>query len=64
MLNELICVFLGHSWKKDFRYMFHEGTLHQGTRHEWTGPIGIEFMICLRCGREKVGGFVLGHYDD
>ena len=63
-MNELICVLLGHRWKRDFRYTKYLFRTDRDLEHEWEGPIGVEYMICLRCGREEIKGFVFPHYDD
>ena len=59
MLNELICVFLGHKWAEDLRLYHTKVEIKKQTR-----LIGVAYHICYRCGREEMKGFFLKKYDD
>ena len=64
MMNELICVLMGHDWLKGTMRFPQKATIHKDTLHEWTGAIEIEYRECYRCDRAEIQGWNLVDYDD
>ena len=64
MMNELICVFVGHNWTRRTRKLGETVILHYGTPFPLRVMVEVKYRICRRCGREAMQGWHLNSYDD